>query len=86
MISKIVKKYRKESNLTQSEFGEKLCVKLRGVSLSKQAISNWERGAQTPDYMFMIAVLMAYGDWRHDFALECLQSLRPQNWGDPVTE
>jgi transcriptional regulator with XRE-family HTH domain len=80
MINKIVTKYRKEIDLTQEDFAESLCVKLPGVSLTKQAISNWERGAQTPDYMFLIAVLMAYNDWRYDFALECLAALRPSVW------
>ena len=80
MIDQIIKKYRKETSLTQDAFAESLCVKLPGVSLTKQAISNWERGAQTPDYMFLIAVLMAYNDWRYDFALDCLQVLRPSVW------
>ncbi len=80
MINKIVKKYRQNTHLTQEAFAESLCVKIPGVSLTKQAISNWERGAQTPDYMFLVAVFMAYGDWRSDFALECLAALRPSVW------
>ncbi len=80
MLPEVVKKYRNYTNLTQEDFAESLCVKLPGVSLTKQAISNWERGAQTPDYMFLIAVLMAYNDWRYDFALDCLQVLRPSVW------
>ncbi len=51
MISKITRKYRKQQSLTQDEFAQMLCVKLPGVSLTKQAISNWERGSQTPDNM-----------------------------------
>jgi transcriptional regulator with XRE-family HTH domain len=80
MIDQVVRKYRNQQNLSQDAFAEELCVRLPGVSLTRQAISNWERGAQTPDYMFMIAVLMAYGDWRNDFAIECLQVLRPSVW------
>lgn len=83
MINKIVQNYRKETKLTQEEFAVSLCVKLPGVSLTKQAISNWERGAQTPDYMFLVAMVMAYRDWRFDFALACLQVLRPKVWANP---
>ena len=86
MIEKIVAKYRKEINKSQEAFAQSLCERLPGVDLTRQAISNWERGSQTPDYMFLIAVLMTYGDWRHDFAYECLQVLRPAVWADPITE
>jgi transcriptional regulator with XRE-family HTH domain len=80
MIDEIVKKYRKQQNLSQDAFGQSLCERLPGVELTRQAISNWERGAQTPDYMFLVAMAMAYNDWRFDFALECLQVLRPSVW------
>ncbi len=83
MISKVAKKIRNQQQMTQEAFAESLCEKLPGVELTKQAISNWERGAQTPDYMFLVAVLMTYGDWRHDFAHECLQVLRPEVWANP---
>lgn len=82
MISKIVSKYRNERKKSQDAFAQSLCEKLPGVDLTRQAISNWERGSQTPDYMFLIAVLMTYRDWRHDFACECLKVLRPAVWGD----
>lgn len=84
MISDVIKKYRIEGKLSQASLGEMLCVKLPGITLTRQAISNWERGSQTPDYMFLVAVLRTYGDWRHDFAYECLQILRPEVWADPV--
>jgi transcriptional regulator with XRE-family HTH domain len=80
MISEIVRSCRTKQALSQEKFGDILCEKLPGVKLSRQAVSNWERGAQTPDYMFLVAVLKAYGDWRFDFAHECLQVLRPEVW------
>ena len=84
MLQKIVRDNRKKQRLTQEIFAERLCERLPGVTMTKQAISNWERGSQTPDYMFLVAVLRTYGDWRHDFAYECLQILRPEVWADPV--
>jgi len=84
MIFELVKNYRTQKDLTQEGFAQELCERLGGISLTRQAISNWERGTQTPDYMFLVAVLMAYDDWRHDFADECLQVLRPEVWA--ITE
>ena len=86
MISKVIKKYRNQQSITQEGFANRLCEGIPGVDLTKQAISNWERDAQTPDYMFMISVLMSYRDWRHDFALECLQVMRPEVWADRIKE
>jgi len=86
MVGKAVKKYRDQKAFSQSAFARKLCEKLPGTELTRQAISNWERGAQTPDYMFLVAVLMSYGDWRHDFALECLQVMRPEVWAEQTLE
>ena len=87
MIDNVVRKYRKQAKISQGEFAQKVCEQIPGVEFTRQAISNWERGAQTPDYMFLVAVLMTYRDWRHDFALECLQVMRPEVWSDAqVTE
>lgn len=83
MINEIVKKHRKQQKLSQEAFGQSLCERLLGVELTRQAISNWERGAQTPDYMFLVAMVMTYRDWRFDFALACLQVLRPKVWANP---
>ena len=41
-ISERIRKYRKENNLTQSEFASMLFV-------SKQAVSKWENDRGTPD-------------------------------------
>lgn len=86
MINETVKTFRKQRELTQAAFAQALCERLPGVDLTKQAISNWERGAQTPNYLFLTALVMAYGDWRHEFALACLEVLRPAVWSEPTKE
>ncbi len=37
MVGKNIKRFREEKKMTQDELAEKLCV-------TRQAISNWERG------------------------------------------
>ena len=42
MIDKNIKHFREQKNITQDELAERLCV-------TRQAISNWERGKTEPD-------------------------------------
>ena len=82
MLAEAVKTTRKEQDLTQEAFASCLCEWLPGINLTKQAVSNWERGAYLPDELFLVSVAIAYSDWRKTFALECLAALRPEIWGD----
>ncbi len=42
MVGKNIKRFREEKKMTQDELADKLCV-------TRQAISNWERGTTEPD-------------------------------------
>ncbi len=42
MVGKNIKRFREAKKMTQDELAEKLCV-------TRQAVSNWERGATEPD-------------------------------------
>lgn len=86
MISEYIKSTRKQRELTQESFAKALCEWLPGVSFTKNAICNWERGTQTPGYLFLLSVVTAYCDWRHDFALACLEMLQPEIWGEADME
>jgi transcriptional regulator with XRE-family HTH domain len=81
-ISEITRIERRRQGLTQEKFGEALCEKLPGIDLSKQAVSNWELAAQTPGYLFLVTVFRSYADWRYDWALACLQAIKPELWGE----
>ncbi len=83
-ISEITRIERRVQGLTQEKFGEVLCEKIPGIDLSKQAISNWESGVQTPAYLFLVAVFRSYADWRGDWASTCLQAIKPELWGEAV--
>ena len=81
-ISEVIQSHRSSQKLTQQEFADILTEKLPGISLTKQAIHNWESGKQSPGYLFLISIFMAYGDWRCDFARECLAVLKPELWAE----
>ncbi|MBE6548490.1 MAG: helix-turn-helix transcriptional regulator [Ruminococcaceae bacterium] len=59
-ISDKIKKYRKENNITQEQFGQLLCV-------SAQAISKWERCECYPDITFLPALAYILGCTVNDF-------------------
>jgi transcriptional regulator with XRE-family HTH domain len=77
-IDHVTKTYRKQERLTLEAFGERLVELLSGYSFTRQAVSNWERGAQTPDKSFLLLCAMRYGDWRRSWALDCLAVLQPE--------
>jgi transcriptional regulator with XRE-family HTH domain len=83
-VDEITKKYREENDLTLEEFGQALAREIPGASTSKQLVSNWECGRQTPAYYFLISVVLAYSinphDWRAHWAIDCLHALRPELW------
>jgi len=80
-ISHITKAVRKGQRMTQSDFITSLCEKLPGVEISDKVVNHWESGRQAPAYLFLVGVVRSYGDWRYDWALDCLQALRPDLWG-----
>jgi transcriptional regulator with XRE-family HTH domain len=49
-----IKKLRKEQNLTQEQFAEKL-------SISRQAVSNWENNRNLPDIEMLIQISTVFG-------------------------
>lgn len=54
IIGKNIAKYRKEFNMTQMEFAEKL-------NYSDKAISKWERGESVPDINVLIEIANFFG-------------------------
>jgi transcriptional regulator with XRE-family HTH domain len=78
IISTITLHYRKQAQLTLEAFGRALAELLPGYSFTKQAVKNWERGVQNPDRYFLLLCALRYGDWRRDWALDCLAVLQPE--------
>ena len=80
-IAELTKSARKAQGLTMEQFGAALVETLPGVDTSKQAVNHWESGRQPPSYLFLVGIVRSYGDWRYDWAMGCLQALRPGLWG-----
>lgn len=81
-ISEVTRKARKDQRLSQPEFVEALCEGLPGFEISDKAVNHWESSRQNPGYLFLVAVFRSYADWRYDWALACLQAIKPELWGE----
>ena len=69
-------KHRKYLGMTLQEFGDAL-------GKTKQAVSQWELG-QTNPHTTDLLVLLSTGDWRAEFARDCLAQIAPHllaAWG-----
>lgn len=79
-IGEITKQYRQEWRLSGQAFADALCEKMKGVSKTRQNVSQWENDTGKPEYLFVILVHMSYSDWRRDWALDVLTVLKPHIW------
>lgn len=82
-VSDIVIRYLESTGLTLRQFANNLAHQLRDETLSHSAVLRWRDGVSEPDTDFLCLCLMAYRDWRFDFALECLAAKRPEVWAIP---
>lgn len=81
-ISELVTTYRHQNNYSLQDFADALMEAFPGETLSRQAVSEWEQGTSKPKYFFLLAIMLTYqdhgNDWRHNWALETLQLLKPE--------
>jgi transcriptional regulator with XRE-family HTH domain len=82
--SKIVQKYRASQNLSLRGFAEALTEHMPGEKVTHSSVFNWEKGIHTPDYYFLVYLTLKTGDWRYDFAVDCLSVLNPKFY-DPIS-
>lgn len=82
-LASVTRNYRKLNSLSQEEFGAALAEQLPEYSFTKQAVSQWEKGKNKPDFEFLVLSAMRYSDWRRDWAFECLAALRPEVFSAP---
>ena len=52
------------------------------VDLSHAAVQYWAAGKREPNTDFCLQCLIAYSDWRQDWALEMLQAKLPEVFDD----
>lgn len=71
-VNEVVLQMRTELEKSQSEFG-------RGLGVTKQAVSNWERGTRIPDINYLVNLSVMFNDWRKEFALRCIHAMKGKN-------
>lgn len=76
---KVVRLYRMDRELTLRKMADELSLGLSSSNggVSFQTISNWENGKHLPSKGILLSLVMRTGDWRRDFALDCLATMMP---------
>lgn len=84
LLQRVVKEYRRQQRMSAEEFGRALAENIPGQTFSRQVIQYWESGKQTPGFPFLMSAAIKYGDWRRDFAFDCLAAIYPDYY-QPAT-
>lgn len=75
----VVKRYRKEKQLTVRTFADCLNEKLINTDISFATVSRWENINKhyEPDLNFLFECFVTYTDWRMYFAVDALKAIMP---------
>lgn len=75
----VVKRYRKEKQLTVRTFADALNEKLINTDISFATVSRWENINKhyEPDLNFLFECFVTYTDWRMYFAVDSLKAIMP---------
>lgn len=85
LLQSVVKEYRKSRGLTLEQFGQALAENVKDQTFSKQVVKMWESGAVKPGFPFLMQAAIVYGDWRRDFAFDCLAAIYPEYYQPATT-
>jgi DNA-binding transcriptional regulator YiaG len=77
-ISDVTQIYRDQLKLSQDKFALKLIESLVNIKITRQAISNWEKGHDHPSTDFLLLCAVVYQDWRRSWAMSCLKAKLPE--------
>lgn len=78
-LSDVVSAYRTAQGLTIRGFAAALNERLVNTDISHATVSNWENSEPSyePDMRFLFECIATYGDWRAQFAADCLKAMWP---------
>lgn len=76
-VAVVVEQALDREGLTLRGMAEKLTESVK-VEISHESVHGWRRGSSEPRTDFLLQVLIAYSDWRRDFALACLEAKLPE--------
>jgi len=70
--------YRENLGFTYRAFAEALNESLVNTSTTYGSIMNWEKGITDPSLNFLLTCLVAYQDWRRQWAIDVLCKTLPE--------
>lgn len=76
-VAMVVEAYLEQTGLTLRGMANALTESVK-IDVSHESVHGWRRGSSEPRTDFLLQVLIAYSDWRQDFALACLQAKLPE--------
>lgn len=76
-VHRIIREYRESRSLSLREFSKELVAGLPDETLSHQAVTYWENGAQSPSFSLLVVLALKTTDWRREFAVDCMAALKP---------
>jgi transcriptional regulator with XRE-family HTH domain len=74
----VTNQYRTRLGLTYRAFAEALNERLMNTSVTHSTVMNWEKGLTEPETDTLLVCLVAYNDWRMQFAIDCLCAKLPE--------
>lgn len=84
-LAEFVKGVRSEQRLSMREFAEALTQSVK-VEISHVSVNEWEKGRYEPGTDFLLEILVAYRDWRREFARGVLMIKLPEVFIDQAGE
>lgn len=66
-VSDVIKRWMERQDLPVRDFAQQLGV-------SHPTVLNWQAGKGQPSIDFLVHLAQGSGDWRHEFALDCLDA------------
>ncbi len=76
--SEITRMYLDKFGMTQTQFANALNESLVQTGITRVSVSNWLRGRSQPETDFLLLCLVAYADWRQQWAREMLNAKLPE--------
>ena len=78
-ISDVVEAYLNSGGgMTHQQFADALTQSLVNTGISRVSVTNWANGKSEPSTDFLLSCVVAYTDWRRQFANDCLKIKSPE--------
>jgi transcriptional regulator with XRE-family HTH domain len=84
-IAEVVEEYLSSGGgMTHQQFADALTQSLVSTGISRVSVTNWANGKSEPSTDFLLQCVAAYGDWRRQFANDCLRIKLPETFDSGI--